>query len=52
MTTKDFFELVSEMRNAQKNFYKTRDKKWLVIAKQLETQVDDIVTRAMRYYAE
>lgn len=50
MTTKEFFELVNEMRQAQRNYRKTQDPKWLDLAHHLEQQVDEILERAMNYY--
>ncbi len=40
---KGFCTLVEQMRDAQKNYFKTRSKGWLVRAKELEKQVDDLV---------
>lgn len=37
---KRFAELVSEMRYAQKQYFKTRNSEWLVKAKELEKKVD------------
>lgn len=36
----DFEKLVLEMRKAQKNFFKTRDRKYLDLSKKLESEVD------------
>jgi len=36
----DFEKLVSEMRNAQKKYFKTRDAYWLRKSKELESAVD------------
>ena len=38
-----FCSLVEQMRDAQKNYFKTRSKGWLIRSKQLEKQVDDLV---------
>lgn len=37
---REFFELVREMRNAQKEYFKTRDKNVLLKSKELERKVD------------
>lgn len=36
----EFENLVFEMREAQKGYYKTKNRDWLVKAKKLEQQVD------------
>jgi hypothetical protein len=41
MTDDDFRQLVAEMRNAQREYFKTRASDWLTAAKKLEKQVDD-----------
>jgi hypothetical protein len=45
-TMKEFIELVREMRNAQKEYFKTRSRDLLSKSKQLEKQVDDEIKRA------
>lgn len=40
-----FFELVSRMRDKQKEYFKTRSKDTLIESKQLEKQVDDEIAR-------
>lgn len=42
----EFEQLVLEMRTAQKNYFRTRDKKYLVEAKQAEKAVDDYLLDA------
>ena len=42
----EFEQLVLEMRTAQKNYFRTRDKKHLVEAKQAEKAVDDYLLSA------
>lgn len=37
---KEFIELVREMRNAQKEYFRTRSKDWLNRSKELEREVD------------
>lgn len=45
MKAKDFFCLVSEMREAQKLYFKTRSKEVLQRSKILERKVDDEIVR-------
>jgi hypothetical protein len=45
MKAKDFFDLVSEMREAQKLYFKTRSKEVLQRSKILERKVDDEIVR-------
>lgn len=40
MTPEKFKERVKEMREAQKNYFKSRDSFWLARAKSLEKEVD------------
>lgn len=40
MNTDEFVTLVKEMRAAQRNYFKTRSREFLVLSKQLEGQVD------------
>lgn len=40
-----FIELVREMRNAQKEYFKTRDKSALLKSKELERKVDSFLTQ-------
>lgn len=41
----EFIELVREMRNAQKEYFKTRDKNVLQRSKELERKVDSFLTQ-------
>lgn len=41
----EFIELVREMRNAQKEYFKTRDKSVLLKSKELERKVDSFLTQ-------
>nr|DAP24661.1 MAG TPA: hypothetical protein [Caudoviricetes sp.] len=41
-----FFDLVSEMRKAQKEYFKTRSPESLIMSKDLERQVDKEIQRA------
>ena len=45
MKAKDFFDLVSEMREAQKLYFKTRSKEVLQRSKILERKADDEIVR-------
>lgn len=46
MTTEEFYALVANMRNAQKEYFKTRSRDLLSKSMQLEKQVDDEIKRA------
>lgn len=46
MKPKQFFDLVSEMRKKQKQYFATRDKSVLVESKNLERRVDEEIERA------
>lgn len=52
MKTKEFIELVKMMRDAQKEYFKTRDRDVLVKSKALEARVDEIVKVSMKAYEE
>jgi hypothetical protein len=41
----EFIELVREMRNAQKEYFKTRDKNVLQRSKELERKVDSFLAQ-------
>lgn len=45
MDAKSFFYLVAEMRDAQRNYFRTRDRKVFVAARALEDQVDKEISR-------
>lgn len=45
MDAKSFFYLVSEMRDAQRNYFRTRDRRVFVAARALEDQVDKEIRR-------
>ena len=45
MNARDFFDLVTEMRQEQKNYFKTRSTESLKKSKELEKQVDDEIAR-------
>ncbi len=38
-----FFDKVKEMRNAQKQYFRTRSNQWLMQAKELEKEVDRLI---------
>jgi hypothetical protein len=52
MTAKEFFILVVQMRNAQKLYFRNRDKSDLQASKKLEKQVDDEIRRVERSQVE
>jgi hypothetical protein len=52
MTAKEFFELVVEMRYAQKNYFKTRNQGYLDRSKNLEKQVDNEIERVQKLITE
>ena len=44
METKEFYDLVRQMRNAQKEYFRTRDKGILTCSKELERRVDNALS--------
>lgn len=48
MNAKQFFDLVSQMRKAQKDYFKTRSAAYLEMSKGLERQVDNEIERVRR----
>lgn len=48
MNAKAFYDLVKEMRENQRNYFQTRQNRFLSKAKQLERQVDAEITRVER----
>lgn len=46
MKAEEFYLLVANMRNAQKEYFKTRSRDLLSKSMQLEKQVDDEIKRA------
>lgn len=52
MDAKSFFYLVSEMRDAQRNYFRTRDRKVFVAARVLEDQVDKEIMRVKSVVAK
>lgn len=45
MTAREFFYLVSSMRTAQKEYFKSRDQLKLRVCRRLENEVDDEIYR-------
>lgn len=45
MTAKEFFYLVSSMRDAQRRYFKTRDREVFLAARKLENLVDEEIER-------
>lgn len=45
MNAKEFFDLVAQMRKAQKDYFKTRSAAYLEMSKGLERQVDAEIAR-------
>lgn len=45
MTAREFFDKVAAMRQAQRDYFKTRDRDILISSKQLEKEVDDEIKR-------
>lgn len=52
MTAKEFFDLVTEMRQNQKDYFKTRSNESLKRSKELEKQVDDEIARVNKILSE
>ena len=52
MTAKEFFMLVSQMRQAQKEYFKTRNQTVLQQSKALEKQVDAEIERVRKLTTE
>ena len=48
----EFFDLVSQMRQAQKEYFKTRNTSILQQSKSLERQVDAEIERVNKLFAE
>ena len=48
MNARKFFMLVTEMRNAQKMYFRNRTKEELEKSKELEKRVDDEIRRVLR----
>lgn len=52
MTAKDFFNIVTEMRKNQKDYFKTRSTEALRKSKELEKQVDDEIARVNKIMSD
>lgn len=52
MNAKDFFDLVSQMRNAQKNYFRTKAVDYLAESKRLEKAVDSEISRVNNLLAK
>lgn len=52
MNAKEFFSLVTEMRNAQKTYFRNRTTENLQRSKDLERQVDNEIRRVERLQVE
>jgi hypothetical protein len=52
MNAKEFFSIVTEMRNAQKMYFRNRTTDNLQRSKRLEKQVDDEIRRVQRLQVE
>ena len=47
MNAKQLAELVKQMREAQKTFFRERSQQWLSLSKELERRVDAEITRIL-----
>lgn len=52
MTAKEFFDLVAEMREKQKEYFRTRSSSVLSESKTLERRVDDEIKRVKQILTE
>lgn len=52
MTAKEFFDLVREMRKAQRSYFRTRSKDLLEKSKLLESEVDREIARVDKLLGE
>lgn len=52
MSPKEFFTIVVEMRQAQKNYFKTRNQGYLHLSKQFEKQIDAEIDRVLKLKTE
>ncbi len=52
MTAKEFFDLVSDMRSKQKEYFRTRSSSVLSESKALERRVDDEIKRVKQILTE
>lgn len=52
MTPKEFFDKVSRMRKAQKEYFRTRSGRALADSKRLEKEIDDEIERVEKVMEE
>lgn len=52
MTAKEFFYLVSELRETQKRYFESRDRKTFLAARALENAVDSEIRRVKKELGE
>lgn len=52
MTPKEFFDKVSRMRKAQKEYFRTRSGRALADSKRLEKEIDDEIERVNKVMEE
>ena len=52
MTSREFFDKVSRMRKAQKEYFRTRSGRALTDSKRLEKEIDDEIERVNKVIAE
>ena len=52
MTPKEFFDKVSRMRKAQKEYFRTRSSRALSDSKRLEKEIDDEIERVEKVIEE
>lgn len=52
MKAREFFELVSRMRDLQKQYFATRDRQILQQSKQIERQIDEEICRVRNILAK
>lgn len=49
MTSREFFDKVAEMRRAQRDYFKTRDRYFLIRSRDLEKEEDDEIKRVTEF---
>lgn len=52
MNAREFFYLVSNMRQVQQKYFKTKDQMYLRASKRLEGEVDEEIARVKALYGE
>lgn len=48
MNSREFFEKVAEMRKAQRDYFNTRNRYFLIRSRELEKEVDDEIKRVTK----